>query len=608
MSLGIRGKLLLLAVCIAVPLALVGAFDLLSMWSLSRSQLDESVKQQAELASVGLDKWLDAQQKPLLAIAAMAADTDVTAPDVTDSFRYVVMTRPYWIDLRILNREGQTLVTQPAGHEPPPPALLSYLMTRLRERGSAVVVTDRTNDEARPMVIVAVPTAKGDAVVARVDGEAIRNLFRDIELSNQSVIAVLDASGRILFRRQSAEAPYDRQLSWGALFSALGNERATAVEFTSPFDGIQRVYGVSRTGTTDLVVTIGLPSSTLYQTARLRLYRYILLSILALVVAIAAALVTERSLVTPVRRLRSAAQRFGSGELSARAPVKAGGEIADLGIAFNTMAQQIAEREERLTELDKLKSEFVSSASHELRTPLTTIKTLTHVLQRGGLTEEQRRDYLNTIARECDRQIDLVLNLLDLSRIESGAYRPRRQPTNVAELMRTFAENEGHASQVHNQTLRLEVDPSLPLALTDPDALRRVLRSLTENALKYTPEGGQITLSARWLDGRVAITVADTGCGIRQEDVPHIFDKFYRGQPALASSPLEHPTGSAVASGVGLGLYIAGRIVKQIGGRISVSSTPGEGTIFTLQLPCWNKEEQPATSEEEPNVQAATGS
>ena len=105
----------------------------------------------------------------------------------------------------------------------------------------------------------------------------------------------------------------------------------------------------------------------------------------------------ERSIVGPVRRLRSAAQRLGGGDLTARAPISEGGEIGELGAAFNTMAQQIAEREERLTELDRLKSEFVSSVSHELKTPLTTIKLLSHVLQQRGIAEEERLDYSRTI-------------------------------------------------------------------------------------------------------------------------------------------------------------------------------------------------------------------
>ena len=148
-----------------------------------------------------------------------------------------------------------------------------------------------------------------------------------------------------------------------------------------------------------------------------------------------------------MRRLRSTAQRLGAGELTARAPALGGGEIGDLGTAFNTMATQIAEREERLTELDRLKSEFVSSVSHELKTPLTTIKLLAHLLQQSEVAEEERVDYSKTIAVECDRQIELVGNLLDLSRIESGAYKLRKSRVEVGELISSSVDVERHRAE-----------------------------------------------------------------------------------------------------------------------------------------------------------------
>jgi signal transduction histidine kinase len=596
--LGIRGKLLLLAAGIAVPLVLVGALDLRNMWRVSRSQLNDSIKQQVDLASIALERWLDDQKKALDAIA-LAGDKDTRTPVIRENLENVLRTRPLWLDLRITNAAGTTLMSQPSRREILPHALTDYLVSQISERNSWMVVTDRTVDEARPIVIIAVPIEKGGAVIARIDGAAINQLFDSIELSPQVVISVVDSDGRVLYRRRGSEALSDAEVSWAPLSSVLANEETNVVELTSPIDGVRRVYGMAHVGETGLVTLIGIPSSTLYEPARHRLIRYGLIGLIALLLAIGAALVIERSIVLPVRRLRSTAQRFGGGDLSARAPCSGGGEIGDLGAAFNTMATQIAEREERLNELDRLKSEFVSNVSHELKTPLTTIKLLAHLLQRSGLTEEEQLDYSKTIAVECDRQIEFVGNLLDLSRIESGAYKLRKTRVDVRELISSCVDVERRRAESLGLTLLTNVPVGLSAVSGDFEALRRMIRGLIDNAIKYTPEGGKIRVSARELDGRMAISVSDTGKGITESDLPHIFDKFYRA----ASEASDGPTGSA-APGVGLGLYLAQHIVTQLDGELSVESKPGVGTTFTASLPLAMSIEVP----KETNVKALIGS
>jgi signal transduction histidine kinase len=576
--LGIRGKLLLLAAGIAVPLVLVGALDLRNMWRLSRSQLDDSVKQQVELASVALERWLDDQKKALDAIAALAGENDSRTPIIRENLQNVLRTRPFWLDLQITNAATDNLVSQ------------------MRERNSWAVVTDRTKDEARPIVVIGVPTQNAGAVIARIDGAAINQLFDSIELSPQVVITVVDSDGRVLYRRRGSEAPSEPDVSWAPLSSVLTNERTNVVELTSPIDGIKRVYGMAHVRETGLVVMIGIPSATLYEPARQRLNRYALIGLIALLLAVGAALVIERSIVLPVRRLRSTAQRLGGGDLTARAPRLGAGEIGDLGAAFNTMATQIAEREERLTELDRLKSEFVSSVSHELKTPLTTIKLLAHLLQRNDIPQDERLDYSKTIAVECDRQIDFVGNLLNLSRIESGAYKLRKTRVDVAELIDSCVRVERHRAESFGLTLTTEVPAGLPSISGNFEALRRVVRGFIDNAIKYTARGGRITVSARADREMTAISVSDTGKGIPETDLPHVFDKFYRGD--------SEDDGGTSAPGVGLGLYLAQQIVAQLDGEIMVESKQGVGTTFNVRLPRMEE----IAEEEGTDVKALVGS
>lgn len=229
---------------------------------------------------------------------------------------------------------------------------------------------------------------------------------------------------------------------------------------------------------------------------------------LAVVCAIAAALLIERGIAPPVRRLRAAAQQLGAGDLKSRSPVTGQGEIGELGAAFNRMAEQIAEREERLTELDRLKSEFVSSVSHELRTPLTTIKTLTRVLQRGGQTDDERREYLDTIAAECDRQITLVLNLLDLTRIEAGAYKVRRAAVYPAQLVTSCVAVEQHAASARGHSLAADLPTELPPVLTDEGAHAAEGRGMCDIGISTRPGLAPLRRQASITTGMKTATAA----------------------------------------------------------------------------------------------------
>ena len=252
-----------------------------------------------------------------------------------------------------------------------------------------------------------------------------------------------------------------------------------------------------------------------------------------------------------------------------------------------------------------MKSEFVSSVSHELKTPLTTIKLLAHLLQRKDVAEDEKLDYAKTIAVECDRQIDFVGNLLDLSRIESGSYHVRKMRVDIRNLVSSCVEIERYRAQSLGLLLTIDVPPELPAVTGDMDALRRVIRSLIDNAIKYTPPGGLIRVSATEVDDRVTIIVSDTGTGITERDLPHIFEKFYRAA-SEADDTTEASPGTA-ASGVGLGLYLAQHIVGQLNGELSVESKQGAGTTFSVTLPLWIDDVAAERAEENTHVKALVG-
>ena len=263
---------------------------------------------------------------------------------------------------------------------------------------------------------------------------------------------------------------------------------------------------------------------------------------------------------------------------------------------------------------NRIKDEFLATVSHELRTPLTTIKTLARLLLRQDPPEEKRREYLETISVECDRQIDLVLNLLDISRIEGGVFRLNFERVDLAPLIESCVRSELTAAEKRGHTLTIEALPKIPPACADSRTLRRVLSNLIENSIKYTPDGGLIKLFAGSSVDRVHIGVIDNGRGIPAEDFPVLFDKFHRGRSARHSDAMRNASENvelledADVSGVGLGLYLAKNVMERMGGEISVESAVGRGSTFTLHLPIWNSVNCGSGSErEEEYGKAAVG-
>ncbi|MBE9507385.1 MAG: PAS domain-containing protein, partial [Chloroflexi bacterium] len=229
-----------------------------------------------------------------------------------------------------------------------------------------------------------------------------------------------------------------------------------------------------------------------------------------------------------------------------------------------------------LKALDRMKSRFVSNVSHELRTPITTIKLYAALMQRSP---EKWKEYLDVLVQEADRQALLVEDILQISHIDSGRLEMKPRPTPLNELTEMSVLN--HRVLAEGQGLTLEHRPAEPepVALVDPDRVTQVLTNLIANAINYTPEGRKVTISTgqEEAEGRIwaTVTVADTGMGIPEEELPHVFERFFRGEQPRAMQ----------VSGSGLGLAIAKEIVELQGGRVTVESEVDAGTSFTVWLP-----------------------
>jgi len=269
-------------------------------------------------------------------------------------------------------------------------------------------------------------------------------------------------------------------------------------------------------------------------------------------------------LIRPLRALTVAARLMRRGETRARVVVRSRGEIGELARAFNDMA----EHRERMEEQRKA---MVSDVSHELRNPLGTIRSYLEGAQDGVVELDHGR--LSALVGETLVLQHLIDDLQDLALVDAGKLRLHPEPVDVAELLDQVATSHRSRAQEAGVALVAAVDGS-PVATADPVRLRQVLTNLVTNALRYTPRGGTVRLSAKRLDRQVQIEVSDTGVGIDPADLPHVFDRFWR-----ADRSRNRETG-----GSGLGLAIVHGLVKAHGGTVTVSSVPGTGKMFTIRL------------------------
>jgi signal transduction histidine kinase len=279
-----------------------------------------------------------------------------------------------------------------------------------------------------------------------------------------------------------------------------------------------------------------------------------------------------------VRNLQDAAVRCGAGDFSARAEATGSDELADLAAAFNRMAQDLGLRDEQLKASDRARRQLLADVSHELMTPLTSIRAYGDVLSisEAGRDPDAAR-CLVVIGDETERLERLVGDLLDLARLEAaGDDRLSREDVAVENLFGRVAsrlEPQAHAAGV---TLATFVGAGAELVYGDPLRLEQAVQNLAANALRHTPGGGSVTLSAELRGATLLLSVQDTGEGIPAAHLPFVFDRFYKVESARSGDG---------AIGSGLGLSIVKAIVERHGGSVTVASQPNVATVFTISLP-----------------------
>jgi signal transduction histidine kinase len=282
------------------------------------------------------------------------------------------------------------------------------------------------------------------------------------------------------------------------------------------------------------------------------------------------------SMRAPLGRLVEGARRLAGGDLKTRVEVGGPVEIATLGNAFNEMANSLERDARERDRVEQMKDDFVLTVSHELRTPVTVVKGFAELLteQRKSLNSRQA-EAAEVIAESATQLQTMINDLLDLARSDAGKLRIEPKAVSVRSLAQRVGRQMGPHFEERNQSFTVDVDKDLPQVEVDPDRIVQVLANLLTNANKYAPEEAEIRLAATRVGEEIEFAVSDNGPGLGEEELDHVFDRFWRAESGETQA----------VGGTGLGLAIAKSLVELHGGAISANSIPGEGATFRFVLP-----------------------
>ncbi len=278
----------------------------------------------------------------------------------------------------------------------------------------------------------------------------------------------------------------------------------------------------------------------------------------------------------PLRRLAARMQEFRPQESGEDSASTAGDEVRLLEGTFDRMAERIERQMEDIERMALARRELIANVSHDLRTPIASLRGYldTLVLKDGALSQEERDEYLQIAVRQSERLGKLVQELFELTKLDAREVKPKLERFKLAELLQDNVQRFQLRAMEKGVRLRADFDPDLPPVRADIGLMERALENLIDNALRFTPAGGSVSLELREDPNRLEVRVVDTGCGISAEDLPHIFDRHWRSRSGTAT----------VSEGAGLGLAITRRILELHDTGLEISSSPGVGTTASFFL------------------------
>jgi signal transduction histidine kinase len=434
------------------------------------------------------------------------------------------------------------------------PGLRSRLLGQRMNQLASAARTDSAQ------IIKSVGTSEPAGLVQRkVDSAALSSGDRVTLLLVSRTPAGLQLSPQADSSKRAAAAALPQRLARQA---AARRRPLTGTESARGGTLAEAAFPVLYGGRVADVIVYSSPVSDILRSVSVIRHQILIAGGIALLLALVGGYLVARALAQRVKRLELAAQRVAAGEFEHPIVVDSSDELGQLAVTFNQMQRQLAL-------LESAREKFIATASHELRTPVFSLGGFIELLEDEDLDEETRQRFMEQVKDQVDRLRKLSVDLLDLSRLESGSLRLRPEQVDLGELTRSVSGEFEPALAAHDSHLELRLAARTIEAQCDPVRVAQIVRILIDNALTHTPPGRRIVVTATRSDGHVRLAVRDDGQGIDPGALPRIFEPFFTGDEVQGS---------------GLGLAIASELAERMAGRLSVASGSGQ-TTFTLEIP-----------------------
>ena len=383
--------------------------------------------------------------------------------------------------------------------------------------------------------------------------------------------------------------PLNDVMQLALLFSITGAASALIGFVSHRLGWWRRLRRLHQTLTLGYAVAAGLTLLNVWLTARLMFINEHDLTLAGLLLLFAGGISVSfgyflsASITQTLNEIVQGVEHVSRGDFAVRVPVERQDEVAELARAFNTMTARLAQADADARALDAARRDLVAWASHDLRTPLASLRAMLDALADGVVSDpETVARYLRQSQAEIARMSALIDDLFELAQLDARHLVLRCEASSLADLISDTLEGFSARAQAKGVALTGAVDPAVDPVWMAPDKIGRVLRNLLDNAIRHTPPGGEVQVRANPQAEVVLITVKDTGEGVAPQDLPRIFDRFYRGDAARSR---DRSSNGLDSSGAGLGLAIAKGLVEAHQGRIWAESAPGRGTVLKISLP-----------------------